>query len=156
MDTLEVIGHYNKPYNIKLTESAVNQLPDGTWIAICRQDGGNNNYTFSTSQDGINWTPNKHWNIIPDGINSKPTFDRFANVYYLGWQEATKINGKYRSVFNIDVSSDCISWKRKYRFETDQTFQYPFFIDFEDSIYLAVTQGNKERIMFGKLETKSQ
>ena len=47
--TFEVIGHYNEPQELQLSESAVNRLPDGTWLAICRQDGGNGNYTFTTS-----------------------------------------------------------------------------------------------------------
>jgi hypothetical protein len=41
MDTFEILGHYNGPAGMKLTESAVNRLPDGTWLAISRQEGGN-------------------------------------------------------------------------------------------------------------------
>jgi len=40
LDTFEVIGHYNEPRELQLSESAVNRLPDGTWTALCRQDGG--------------------------------------------------------------------------------------------------------------------
>ena len=36
--TFEVIGHYNEPQAEQLSESAVNRLPDGTWMAICRND----------------------------------------------------------------------------------------------------------------------
>ncbi|HSH93076.1 MAG TPA: sialidase family protein, partial [Roseimicrobium sp.] len=46
MDTFEVLGHYNEPKEMKLTESAVNRLPDGTWISISRQEGGTHNYVF--------------------------------------------------------------------------------------------------------------
>ena len=35
--TFEVIGHYNEPQDLQLSESAVNRLPDGTWLAICRR-----------------------------------------------------------------------------------------------------------------------
>ncbi|MBI5395367.1 MAG: exo-alpha-sialidase [Verrucomicrobia bacterium] len=156
-DTFEVLGHYNEPGTLKLTESAVNRLPDGTWMAICRQDGGNRNYTFSTSKDGKTWTRGGHRDFIPNGTSSKPTFDKFKNLYYLGWQEATKVNGVNRSVFNIEVSADGINWERKYRFETGKSFQYPTFREHRGTIYLTVTQGDsdpsrKERIMFGKLE----
>lgn len=155
--TFEVLGHYNEPAAFKLTESAVNRLPDGTWLAICRQEGGNRNYTFSTSQDGKTWTPNEHRAFVPNGDSSKPTLDCFGGVYYLGWQEATRIAGVSRSVFNVDVSKDGGNWVRKYRFETEKSFQYPFFVEYEGGLYVAVTQGDhdasrKERIMFGRVE----
>ena len=157
MDTFEVLGHYNAPASMKLTESAVNRLPDGTWLAICRQEEGTRNYAFSQSQDGRNWSANEYRDIVPNGTSSKPTFDRFNGRYYLGWQERTQIAGVNRSVFNIDVSADGVKWERKYRFETTQSFQYPTFHEHEGSIYLSVTQGDtdpsrKERIVFGKLE----
>ncbi len=62
------------------------------------------------------------------------------------------MNGVNRSVFNIDVSKDGVHWQRKYRFETAETFQYPTFREYRGKIYLTVTQGQKERIMFGLLE----
>ena len=94
---------------------------------------------------------------MQDGANSKPTFDRFNDVYYLGWQDKTRVDNVHRSVFNVDVSHDGKSWQRKYRFETTKSFQYPTFHEHNGSIWLAVTQGDsdpsrKERIMFGKLE----
>lgn len=156
-DTFEVLGHYNEPGTLKLTESAVNRLPDGTWMAICRQEGGNRNYTFTTSRDGRSWTVNEHKDWVPNGASSKPTFDQMKGLYWLGWQESTQINGVNRSVFNLDVSKDGASWERKYRFETEKSFQYPVFREYEGRIYLGVTQGDsdpsrKERIMFGVLE----
>ena len=157
LDTFEVLGHFNEPGTMKLTESAANLLPDGTWLAICRQEGGNRNYTFTTSPDGKMWTENTHRDFVPNGANSKPTLDKFNGVYYLGWQEATQINKVNRSVFNIDVSKDGKQWERKYRFETEKSFQYPAFHEHDGKIYLTVTQGDsdpsrKERIMFGRLE----
>ncbi|MCA9023146.1 MAG: exo-alpha-sialidase, partial [Planctomycetaceae bacterium] len=156
-DTVEVLGHYNEPQSAQLSESAVNRLPDGTWMAICRNDGGDRNYYFTTSSDGINWTQGSPVAAVPNGTNSKPTFDKFGDVYYLGWQEATRIDGVNRSVFNIDVSLDGKTWQRKYRFETPHSFQYPAFAEYEGAIWLCVTQGDhspsrKERIMFGRLE----
>jgi hypothetical protein len=61
-------------------------------------------------------------------------------------------------VFNLDVSRDGVHWERKYRFETDRSFQYPTFREHDGAIYLTVTQGDpgvggKARIMFGRLET---
>ena len=161
LDTFEVIGHYNEPQNLQLSESAVNRLPDGTWMAICRQDGGNGNYTFTTSRDGKTWTRGEHRDVVSNGTSSKPTFDRFDGVYYLGWQEATQIQNVRRSVFNIEVSRDGMQWERKYRFESPQSFQYPAFHEHDGVIWLTVTQGDtdasrKERIMFGKLEDVGQ
>jgi predicted neuraminidase len=157
MDTFELLGHYNEPEALKLTESAVNRLPDGRWLAICRQDGGNRNYAFTESPDGRTWTTAQFQPIVPNGTNSKPTFDRFHDVYYLGWQEATRVNNVSRSVFNVDVSADGVHWERKYRFATDHSFQYPTFVEYQGTVYVSVTQGDsapdrKERIMFGKLE----
>lgn len=157
LDTFEVIGHYNEPQELNLSESAVNRLPDGTWMAICRQDGGNGNYTFTTSKDGRTWTVGEHLPAVPNGTGSKPTFDKFGDVYYLGWQESTRIQGVNRSVFNVDISRDGKRWERKYRFETPKSFQYPTFHEHQGVIWLCATQGDtdpsrKERIMFGKLE----
>ncbi|QDS91810.1 hypothetical protein FF011L_05450 [Roseimaritima multifibrata] len=89
------------------------------------------------------------------GLYSKPTFDQFSGVHYLGWQEATRIEGCYRSVFNLDVSRDCKTWERKYRFETSQSFQSPTCHEHEGTIWLTISQsdhgGSSDRIMFGKL-----
>jgi hypothetical protein len=157
MDTFEVLGQFNEPVTLKLTEAAINRLPDGTWLAICRQDAGNKNYTFATSTDGRTWAPNEHRDLVPNGTNSKPSFNRFGDVYYLGWQESTRVKGVSRSVFNIEVSRDGKKWERKYRFETPKSFQYPVFREHNGKVYLTVTQGTtnrggKERIMFGVLE----
>lgn len=153
--TFEVIGHYNEPQSQQLSESAVNRLPDGTWMAICRNDGGN--YHFTTSKDGKTWSEGKEMPFVTNGLNSKPTFDKFGGVYYLGWQENTTVENCKRSVFNIDISKDGMTWERKYRFETPYSFQYPTFHEYEGSIWLTVTQsdhkGSSDRIMFGKLET---
>ena len=153
-ETFEIIGHYNEPQAQKLSESAVNRLPDGTWMAICRNDGGN--YHFTTSKDGKTWTVGKPMPFVPNGLNSKPTFDKFGDVYYLGWQENTKVGDCGRSVFNVDISRDGRTWQRKYRFESAHSFQYPTFHKYKGTIWLTVTQsdhnGTTDRIMFGKLE----
>jgi hypothetical protein len=39
------------------TKPAVDRLPDGTLMAICQQEGGNRNHTFTTSRDGAHWKP---------------------------------------------------------------------------------------------------
>jgi hypothetical protein len=124
-------------------------------MAICRNDGGN--YHFTTSQDGKTWTVAEPKSFVPNGLNSKPTFDRFGGVYYLGWQENTRIQNCNRSVFNVDISRDGKTWERKYRFESPNSFQYPTFHEHEGVIWLNVTQsdhgGSSDRIMFGKLES---
>jgi predicted neuraminidase len=153
--TFEVLGHYNEPQTQPLSESSVNRLPDGTWMAICRNDAGN--YHFTTSLDGKKWTEGVEKSFVPNGLNSKPTFDQFGGVYYLGWQENTRFGDCGRSVFNVDVSKDGKTWQRKYRFETPHSFQYPTFHEHEGTIWLSVTQsdhrGSTDRIMFGKLES---
>jgi hypothetical protein len=159
LETFEILGHFNEPQSAALSESAVNRLPDGTWMAICRNDKGN--YHFTTSDDGRTWTVGTPLPFVPNGLNSKPTFDRFGDTYHLGWQEATSIDGVFRSVFNVDVSRDGRTWRRKYRFESPQSFQYPTFHEHEGVIWLCVTQGDsdksrKERIMFGRLEGKGE
>ena len=158
-ETFEVVGHYNEPQSEALSESAVNRLPDGTWMAVCRNDKGN--YHFATSADGKTWSAGRPLPFVPNGANSKPTFDMFGDVYYLGWQESTRIQGVSRSVFNVDVSRDGKIWERKYRFESPKSFQYPTFHKHDGAIWLVVTQGDsdpsrKERIMFGKLEDMGQ
>ncbi len=157
MDTFEVLGHYNGSDETKLTESAVNRLPDGTWLAICRQEGGTRNYVFTQSADGRTWTRGEYRNVIRNGTSSKPTFDRIGGLYWLGWQEATRSGAVNRSVFNIEVSRDAANWERKYRFVTDKSFQYPTFREHAGRVYVCVTQGDsdasrKERIMFGRVE----
>jgi hypothetical protein len=47
LDTFELVGHFTEPLGMFLTECAVNRLPDGTWMAICRQDAGVRNYAFA-------------------------------------------------------------------------------------------------------------
>jgi hypothetical protein len=152
--TFEVIGHYNEPQAQQLSESAVNRLPDSTWMAIVRNDAGN--YHFTTSQDGKTWTAAEPKSFVPNGLNSKPTFDKFGGIYYLGWQENTKIQNCNRSVFNVDISRDGKTWQRKYRFESPHSFQYPTFHEHEGTLWLTVSQsdhgGSTDRIMFGKLE----
>jgi predicted neuraminidase len=156
--TFEILGHYNEPQDQQLSESAVNRLPDGTWMAICRNDSGN--YHFTTSADGRNWTAGRPMPHVPNGLNSKPTFDRFGDWYYLGWQENTRVGDCHRSVFNLDISRDGKTWWRKYRFETPHSFQYPSFHEHEGVLWLTVTQsdhqGSTDRIMFGRLEEVGQ
>lgn len=157
MDRFTVLGDFFLPNTAHFTEAAVNRLPDGTWCAISRQENNDKNYMFSTSHDGIHWSEHIAWESVSNGTCSKPTFNRFGDVYYLGWQENSTVNGVFRSTFNIDVSTDGVTWQRKYHFATDQSFQYPTFHEDQGIIYLTVTQGDnspsrKERIMFGKLE----
>jgi hypothetical protein len=98
--------------------------------------------------------------FVPRGLNSKPTFDKFGGVYYLGWQENTRFRDCNRSVFNVDISRDGRTWERKYRFESPHSFQYPTFHEHDGTIWLTVTQsdhgGSSDRIMFGKLEEVGQ
>ena len=154
LTTFEIIGHYNEPQSQDLSESAVNRLPDGSWMAICRNEKGN--YHFTTSQDGKTWTVGQPRSFVPNGLNSKPTFEKFGEIYHLGWQENTKVGDCGRSVFNVDVSRDGLTWERKYRFESPNSFQYPSFHEHQGSIWFTVTQsdhkGTSDRIMFGKLE----
>jgi hypothetical protein len=100
-------------------------------------------------------------NSSKQGAASKPTFDKFNGVYYLGWQERTQVDKVNRSVFNIDVSKDGRTWERKYRFETTKSFQYPTFASQDQRPDLVQRDAGdsdpsrKERIMFGRLEQAS-
>jgi len=158
--TFEIVGHYNEPHSAQLSESAANRLPDGTWAALCRQDRGDRNYLLTTSRDGVRWTTAREAPFVQNGWNSKPTFDRFGEVYYLGWQDADRVDGVTRSIFNVDVSRDGRHWERKYRFETARSFQYPTFAAHRGAIWVCATQGHssksrKEEIVFGKLESRA-
>ena len=157
LDTFELLGTFDEPQEMKLTEASVNRLLDGSWLAITRREDGDRNYVFSKSPDGRQWSPHRHWDFVTGGNNSKPTFDKFDGQYYLGWQSGERCANVSRSIFHIDVSEDCEHWKRKYRFETEDSFQYPVFRAYEGSIYLVATQGTPpggrtEYIVFGKLE----
>ena len=157
MASFRILGHFNEPNEYRLSEAAVQRMPDGSWLAICRQSRPSQRYTFSRSEDCVNWTVNEYWDMIPDATSSKATFDYFNGVYYLGWQDADSVNDVHRSVFNVEVSRDGENWERKYRFESENSFQYPVFKELDGTVYLTVTQGHhsydrKERIMFGVLE----
>lgn len=153
-----VLGYFFGRNGEQLTEAAVNRMPDGSFLSVARQEFGDLNYLFSRCTDGgRTWTPNAPIDAVPAGTRGKPVLERFGGAYYLGWQEKTEINGVHRSVFNIDVSRDGTRWERKYRFETEKSFQYPTLREDGGSVYLTVTQGDtfvdrKERLMFGKLE----
>jgi hypothetical protein len=112
---------------------------------------------FVKSKDDKTWEKPVFMDFIKNGTSSKPVFEKLNGVYYLGWQADEQVNGIYRSVYNIDVSKDGIHWKRKYRFETEKSFQYPTLQEYNGYVWLTVTQGDvdpsrKEYIMFGKLE----
>jgi hypothetical protein len=156
MNRFTVLGHFFLPHEATLTEAAIHRLPDGQWLAISRQENRDQNYMFATSLDGRAWSPHVYWPHVVNGTNSKSILERFGDVYYLGWNEATRVDGAFRSVFNLDVSRDGVHWERAYRFETPKSFQYPTLREYAGAIYLTVTQGDdsdsrKERIMFGKL-----
>ena len=155
-----VRGTFFKPVGVWLNEAAVNRMPDGTYLAISREEKRGENYMFATSPDGRTWSEHTYRDWVPNGTSSKPLLECFAGRYYLGWSEATRIAGACRSVSNLDVSTDAKTWTRRYRFESEQSFQYPTLRDDGRSIFLTVTQGErsddhhsgKQRIMFGKLE----
>ncbi len=153
LDTFEIVAHMNEPQDLALSEASVERLPDGTWMAIFRSEAGERNYAFGTSQDGRTWTPAEYHDFVQGGTNSKPTFNRFGEVYYLGWQDAARIDDVRRSVFNVDVSRDGQIWQRKYRFETPDAFEYPTFKEHDGSVWLTISGRNQRTILFGKLFT---
>ena len=159
MRRFTVQGALLLPSEAKLTESVVNRLPDGSWLAVSRQENRDRNYLVSRSEDARTWTRHEPSMWIRGGVNSKPTLDRLGSLYYLGWNEAPRTGSTERTVFNLDASPDGRSWERWYRFESERTFQYPVFREHAGTICLTVTQGRasndhhagKEQIMFGKL-----
>ncbi len=160
MTRYTVRGTFFRPVGAWLNEAAVNRMPDGSFLAISREEKQGLNYMFATSPDGRTWSEHEYRDIVPNGTASKPLLDHIGGVYYLGWNEATRVNGAFRSVFNIDVSRDGKNWTRRFRFETERSFQYPTLGEYDGTIYLTVTQGDrtddhhsgKQSIMFGKLE----
>ena len=62
------------------------------------------NCHFTTSQDGKTWTVVEPPPYMPNGLNSKPAFDKFGSVNYLGCQENPKNQNFNRSVFNVNIS----------------------------------------------------
>jgi len=156
-DTFRILGHYNRPEEVGMSESAVQRLPDGCWLAICRCDGGDRNYRFTESRDGgVSWTEATQDPAVQDGTNSKPTFDCFAGIYFLGWQDAERVGGVHRSVFNLELSRDGRSWERCLRIESDAGFQYPTFAAHGGRLFVCATQGHpgvggKRRIVFGEV-----
>lgn len=154
MDTVSVLGNYNEPQCEGLSESAIQRTPDGKWLAIVRNDWNNKNYRFSYSVDGHCWSPAEEWPLVQNGSNSKPIFEQFGGVYYLGWQEKPD-----RTRFNIDLSADLIHWKRAYSFNDAQfSLQYPSLYAYNGIIYICATHGKvgpsgdfRDAIMFGKL-----
>jgi hypothetical protein len=155
-DTFEIVGHINEPADLELSENSINRLPDGTWMAILRSQAGNRNYAFSFSEDGRDWTPAEPMDFVQNGTGSKPTFDQFNGIYYLGWQDAAQVDGVNRSIFNVDVSRDGKHWERKYRFETTDGFDYPTFKEHDGIIWVRISGDNQRNIKFGKLETISK
>lgn len=109
----------------KRTYAVISNYPAGqnALSILSRQDGGSGNYMFSTSKDGRSWTVNEYRAFVTNGGSSKPAFDKFFGIYYLGWQKKTRIGGVSRSVFNIDISVDGVNWERKYRFESANSFK---------------------------------
>ncbi len=151
-DTFRILGHINEPQELALSEASVERLPDGAWGAILRSEGGSRNYAFSQSADGRQWAPAESRGFVRNGTNAKPTFNRFGDVYYLGWQDAARIDGVRRSVFNVDISRDTRVWERKYLFETADAFEYPTFREHRGAIWLTISGRNQRTILFGKLE----
>lgn len=128
---------------LRLSEAAFNCLADGSWLLIARHDGGDGNYRVATSVDGRSWTCPEPVGLVPDGIPSKPTLDRFGEHLYLGWNAAAQVDNANRSTFHLDCTRDGKHWQRRFTFASAQSFQYPVFRSWQDRIYVSVTQGRK-------------
>ena len=80
---------------------------------------------------------------------------KLGGVYFIGWRENSKTQDCNRSVFNVDISRDGITWECKYCFESPYSFQYQTCHEHEGSIWHTVTQsdqkGSSDRIIFLKL-----
>lgn len=144
---------------LRLDEAAVEQMPDGSWLLVARNEDGDGNYRFARSRDGCTWPVPETWPLVPDGIPSRPTLDRFGDVWCLGWNSAARVDGANRSTFHLDVSRDGHIWHRRFTFATRDSFQYPVLRSDGHTVWVAVTQGarsddghsGKEQIRFGTL-----
>lgn len=156
-DRVTILGNLIEPKEGMFTESSVNVLPDGRFLAISRQNNRDKGVVFAESSDGKTWSAHEYRDDFPNGWSSKTSFDKINGTYYMGWNDAERVDDVGRSIYNVDISKDGENWQRKYRFESAESFQYPVFREHEGKVYLAVTQGSdsnsrKERIMFGLLE----
>lgn len=158
LDCIRVLGNCNEPQSADLSEAAFHVMPDGRWVAILRNDNGNRNSMFATSDDGEHWSVAEEWSLVQNGSNSKPTLDCFGGVYFLGWQEKP-----FRTRFNIDVSTDFVHWNRAVSFD-DPSFclQYPHLAEADGEVYISGTHGSidpvnppgpdgRDSIYFGRL-----
>ena len=154
LDAVRVLSYIFDPQDEALSEAAVEKTPDGRWTAILRNDGGDRNYRFAVSPDGVHWTAAEERPFVMNGSNSKPFLYRFGNVYCLGWQEKPD-----RSRFNIDVSADFVNWTRMFSFDDeDFSLQYPSLAVWNGTVYLCATHchpgtegDRREAIWFGRL-----
>ena len=154
LDCVRVLSYIFEPANEKLSEAAIEKIPDGKWLAVLRNDANNKNYRFATSEDGMIWTSAEEWPSVQNGSNSKPLLHHYGNVYCLGWQEQP-----LRTHFNIDVSTDCKSWIRMFSFDNAEfSLQYPSLYLYEDMVYICGTHGTmgggndqRDSIYFGRL-----
>ncbi len=156
LDTVRILSYIFEPQSEALSEAAVEKAPDGSWVAVLRNDGNNKNYRFAFSCDGKNWTTAEEQPIIQNGSNSKPLLYHFRDVYCLGWQEKPD-----RSRFNIDVSRDFVHWNRMFSFDSmDFSLQYPSLSVWNDTVYICATHcfpgstgDRRDSIYFGPLCT---
>lgn len=154
LDTLTLHSFITNPDADDLSEAAVERMPDGRWIAILRCDNSNQNYRFTFSKDGINWSSAKELKTVQNGSNSKPFLYHYGKVYCMGWQEKP-----LRSRFNIDVSFDCEHWIRMFSINNmDFSLQYPSLYLWQDQIYVCATHcspseadDRRDSIYFGRL-----
>ena len=121
-------------------------------------------YTITITNDGNETVQliSRHW-IITDGsghveevqgpgvVGQQPVLGPGEGFTYTSGCPLSTAFGQMEGTYQM-VSRDGETWERKYRFETPETFQYPTFREHRGAVWLCVTQGRKERIMFGKLE----
>ena len=154
LDTLRIHSFIIEPQHEGLCEAAIEKRPDGHFVAILRNDVGNQNYRFALSEDGLNWTAANEWPIVENGSNSKPFLYRYGDLYCMGWQEKPE-----RSRFNIDVSYDFKHWIRAFAFnDLDFSLQYPSLYEWAGMLYICGTHGRlgggydlRDSIYFGQL-----
>jgi hypothetical protein len=151
--TFEVIGHYNEPQTQQLSESAVNRLPDGTWMAICAQRQGQLSLHHQRRWQKMD---RRHGDALREGLELEAhlstslamsitsagrtlTRDQRRPPHHLQHRHLTRWQNLGAQIPLRDAAIHS---------------NIPRCTSTKGTIWLSVTQGTqKDRIMFGKLES---
>ncbi len=147
---LEILGHIGgSTERYRTTEVSIMPLNEGGWMAMLR-DQTSKNYLFSYSEDGTDWSEPAPIDHIDSGVACKPFLRNFGSYYLMGWNETD------RSCYHLSYSTDAKNWQDLYEIYSPDTFQYFHCFEYAGNLYYNATIGNKEQILFGRLELEER